>query len=175
MEYMPGGDFLMLLLQKAPLREDETRFYLAEMINGIDECHKLGFMHRDIKVPLSRTNLTVQPDNFLVSSSGHLKIADFGLATSGEWIYQEVYRSSRRKELLRKYHKSIIDDGAEQTLETNEQEVFGLNAPAFNRERWKRMHADSVVGTYYYMAPEVIQGENYNATADWSWNSVSSY
>jgi len=56
MEYMPGGDFLMLLLQKAPLREDETRFYLAEMINGIDECHKLGFMHRDIKVMLLLTH-----------------------------------------------------------------------------------------------------------------------
>lgn len=47
---MGGGDFLMLLLQKAPLREDETRFYLAEMINSIDACHKLGFMHRDVKV-----------------------------------------------------------------------------------------------------------------------------
>ena len=95
-----------------------------------------------------------------------MKIADFGLATSGEWIYQEAYRSSRRKELLRKYHKSIIDDGREQTLEVSEQAVQA-NDPAFSRERWKRMHADSVVGTYYYMAPEVIQGENYNATADW--------
>jgi protein-serine/threonine kinase len=47
---MGGGDFLTLLLQKAPLKEEETRFYLAEMINGIDACHKLGFMHRDIKV-----------------------------------------------------------------------------------------------------------------------------
>ena len=50
LEYMEGGDFLMLLLQKAPLRENETCFYLAEMINGIDGCHKLGFMHRDVKV-----------------------------------------------------------------------------------------------------------------------------
>ena len=50
LEFMGGGDFLMLLLQKAPLREDETRFFLTEMINGIDACHKLGFIHRDIKV-----------------------------------------------------------------------------------------------------------------------------
>lgn len=50
LEYMEGGDFLLLLLQKAPLKEDETCFYLAEMINGIDACHKLGFMHRDVKV-----------------------------------------------------------------------------------------------------------------------------
>jgi serine/threonine protein kinase len=50
---MAGGDFLMLLLHKAPLKEKETRFYLAEMINGIDACHKLGFIHRDIKVPFT--------------------------------------------------------------------------------------------------------------------------
>jgi serine/threonine protein kinase len=49
---MGGGDFLMLLLHKAPLRESDTRFYIAEIINGIDACHKLGFMHRDIKVSL---------------------------------------------------------------------------------------------------------------------------
>jgi serine/threonine protein kinase len=56
---MGGGDFLMLLLQKAPLREDETRFFLAEMINGIDACHKLGFIHRDIKVSRNYTRLTL--------------------------------------------------------------------------------------------------------------------
>jgi hypothetical protein len=50
LEYMPGGDFLLLLLKKAPLSETDTCFYLAEMINAIDACHKLGFMHRDVKV-----------------------------------------------------------------------------------------------------------------------------
>jgi serine/threonine protein kinase len=93
-----------------------------------------------------------------------LKIADFGLATSGEWIYQESYRSSRRKDLLRRYHKSIIDDGAEQSL-TNDAKP---TKPIPNKDILKRMHADSVVGTYYYMAPEVLQGNSYNATADWS-------
>ena len=50
LEYMTGGDFLLLLLKKAPLSETDTCFYLAEMINAIDACHKLGFMHRDVKV-----------------------------------------------------------------------------------------------------------------------------
>jgi len=54
---MGGGDFLMLLLHRAPLREDETRFFLAEMINGIDACHKLGFIHRDIKVAYDHIRL----------------------------------------------------------------------------------------------------------------------
>lgn len=94
-----------------------------------------------------------------------MKIADFGLATSGEWIYQESYRSSRRKDLLRKYHKSIIDDGAEQTSRADPPSHHQISLS--NQEKLKKMHADSVVGTYYYMAPEVLQGESYNATADW--------
>lgn len=96
-----------------------------------------------------------------------MKIADFGLATSGEWIYQESYRSSRRKDLLRKYHKSIIEDGAEQTTKDATADPPFDHAPLLNQDKLKRMHADSVVGTYYYMAPEVLQGGSYNATADW--------
>jgi serine/threonine protein kinase len=98
-----------------------------------------------------------------------LKIADFGLATSGEWIYQESYRSSRRKELLRRYHKSIIDDGAEATGATSGVSPSHAQPlpTIFNRDKLKKMHADSVVGTYYYMAPEILQGEKYNALADW--------
>jgi serine/threonine protein kinase len=102
-----------------------------------------------------------------------LKIADFGLATSGEWIYQESYRSSRRKDLLRKYHKSIISDGAEESLASGSKKAkdAATQTPGMafldQHDKWKKMHADSVVGTYYYMAPEVLQGESYNAAADW--------
>ena len=109
-----------------------------------------------------------QPDNFLISATGHLKIADFGLATSGEWIYQESYRSSRRKDLLRRYHKSITSEGAEPTHQTTMEKESQTLLLATNNPKLKRMHADSVVGTYYYMAPEVLQGNSYNATADWS-------
>ena len=93
-----------------------------------------------------------------------MKIADFGLATSGDLIYQESYRSARRKDLLRKYHKSIIEDGVE---ESAADAPSHKKIPLDNLEKLKKMHADSVVGTYYYMAPEVLQGESYNATADW--------
>jgi serine/threonine protein kinase len=106
-----------------------------------------------------------------VSGSGHLKIADFGLATSGEWIYQESYRSSRRQDLLRKYHQAIVDDGLERI---NAVEISNDEPKSKLRDRLNKMNADSVVGTYYYMAPEVLRGESYNATADWSVSLISS-
>jgi serine/threonine protein kinase len=59
----------------------------------------------------------------------------------------------------------MIDDGGEQTAQADPTSQH--DKPTLNQEKWKKMHADSIVGTYYYMAPEVLQGESYNATADW--------
>ena len=49
MEYMIGGDFLGLLIDKGTLSEAVTRFYIAEMILCIEEAHKLSYIHRDVK------------------------------------------------------------------------------------------------------------------------------
>lgn len=71
MEYLPGGDFMTLLIARDTLSEDDARFYAAEMIVAIDTIHKLGFIHRDVK-----------PDNLLIDKDGHLKLSDFGLCKS---------------------------------------------------------------------------------------------
>lgn len=49
MEYLIGGDLLALLVKRAVLTEEETRFYAAEMICCIEEAHALGYIHRDVK------------------------------------------------------------------------------------------------------------------------------
>lgn len=49
MEYMIGGDFLGLLIDKGTLSEAATRFYVAEMVLCIEEAHKLSYIHRDVK------------------------------------------------------------------------------------------------------------------------------
>ena len=69
MEFLPGGDFMNLLIKKDILTEEEARFYTAELILAIENIHKLDCIHRDIK-----------PDNILIDKSGHIKLSDFGLA-----------------------------------------------------------------------------------------------
>ncbi|AEO53193.1 hypothetical protein MYCTH_61755, partial [Thermothelomyces thermophilus ATCC 42464] len=85
MEYMPGGDFLSLLIRENVLHESVARFYVAEIVLCVEAAHSLKCIHRDIK-----------PDNFLISASGHLKISDFGLAFDGHWSHDTTYYNSHR-------------------------------------------------------------------------------
>jgi cell cycle related kinase len=52
-----------------PLTEAQIKSYLLMLMKGVAHCHQNSIMHRDLK-----------PANLLLSSSGHLKLADFGLA-----------------------------------------------------------------------------------------------
>ena len=78
MEYLPGGDFMNLLIKKDILTEDEARFYTAELILSIESIHKLDCIHRDIK-----------PDNVLIDKTGHIKLSDFGLAKVSDKIFEK--------------------------------------------------------------------------------------
>ncbi|XP_076901811.1 3-phosphoinositide-dependent protein kinase 2-like [Bidens hawaiensis] len=67
LESCEGGELFDQITRKGRLTEDETRFYAAEIIDALEYMHKLGLIHRDIK-----------PENLLLTSDGHIKIADFG-------------------------------------------------------------------------------------------------
>lgn len=69
MEYVPGGDFRTLLSVSGVLREQNARFYFAEMCSAVFTLHSLGYIHRDLK-----------PENFLIDITGHIKLTDFGLS-----------------------------------------------------------------------------------------------
>lgn len=49
MEYVPGGDFRTLLNNSGVLKEHHARFYIAEMFAAVNELHRLGYIHRDLK------------------------------------------------------------------------------------------------------------------------------
>lgn len=54
---------------RAPLPPSEVKFYVAALLRALRHCHTHGILHRDVK-----------PANCLLSTSGELKLADFGLA-----------------------------------------------------------------------------------------------
>ena len=72
MEYLPGGDLYSLLTNLGGLDEENTKIYMFQIASALAYLHSLGIIHRDLK-----------PDNVLVSSTGMLKLTDFGLSYRG--------------------------------------------------------------------------------------------
>jgi tRNA A-37 threonylcarbamoyl transferase component Bud32 len=70
LEYCPGGD-LECLLESGPVSESRARFYLGQIILGLEYLHDHDIVYRDLK-----------PANVLIDSQGYIKLADFGLAKS---------------------------------------------------------------------------------------------
>ncbi|RYP27439.1 hypothetical protein DL767_007683 [Monosporascus sp. MG133] len=167
MEYMPGGDFLGLLIRENILSEPVAKFYIREMILCIEEAHSLRFIHRDIK-----------PDNFLISASGHLMISDFGLAFDGHWSHDTSYYYTHRYSLLHKLGITVEGDSQDRAegLQGTAKWTQGVAVAMQKHDRrlsewdldeepllnWRnrcgiRTAARSCVGTSQYMAPEVIR------------------
>eukprot|EP00871_Galdieria_phlegrea_P004308 jgi/Galph1/4879/GphlegSOOS_G3554.1 len=68
-EFCEGGD-LFFYLQRHGRRipENEAKRIAAEVLLGIEETQKNGFVYRDLK-----------PENILLDKYGHVRLADFGL------------------------------------------------------------------------------------------------
>ncbi|KAI8925364.1 kinase-like domain-containing protein [Entophlyctis helioformis] len=89
-----------------PLTEAQIKAYMLMLLKGVAYCHQTSIMHRDLK-----------PANLLISPTGILKLADFGLArvhsadTAGRpYSHQVATRWYRAPELLygaRKYDAGV--------------------------------------------------------------------
>ena len=70
-EYVPGSDLRQLVRRRSPRRLDmqTAADIVCQAAEGLAYIHKRGLVHRDLK-----------PTNLLVTSEGHVKISDLGLA-----------------------------------------------------------------------------------------------
>ena len=71
MEYVPGRTLRQLLNERGRLGAREALEIMSGVLTGLAAAHEAGFAHRDVK-----------PENVLLTTSGAVKVADFGLARS---------------------------------------------------------------------------------------------
>ncbi|EEF39703.1 calcium-dependent protein kinase, putative [Ricinus communis] len=69
MELCSGGRLLDQMAKEGKYSEHRAANILKELVSVIKYCHDIGVVHRDIK-----------PENILLTASGRMKLADFGLA-----------------------------------------------------------------------------------------------
>src|SRR5256885_11174003 len=71
MELLPGGSLEQRLTRGVPCSPRQVLDWLDDAAAAIDAAHAAGIVHRDLK-----------PGNLLLDERGHVKVADFGIASA---------------------------------------------------------------------------------------------
>ena len=69
MDYLTGGDLRYHLCHRKMFTEEQTKFFMACIILGLEYIHSNNIIHRDIK-----------PENLVCDDKGYIRITDFGVA-----------------------------------------------------------------------------------------------
>ena len=69
LEYISGGELFKLMIDNDRFSEQQCLFYAAEIAFALSDLHEINCVYRDLK-----------PENILITSTGHVKLTDFGCA-----------------------------------------------------------------------------------------------
>mmetsp|Transcript_17314 Transcript_17314/g.40314 ORF Transcript_17314/g.40314 Transcript_17314/m.40314 type:complete len:469 (+) Transcript_17314:95-1501(+) len=141
MEFVQGGDFLYHLCVYDRLSAANTAFYMAELLEALDLLHRNDLVHRDVK-----------PDNMVLDKTGHLKLLDFGLCKDTSEVNAPVQPQNAGV---------ILKPAAPEASVQKAGGLPMLPMGALKRSDDAKGHQrlKTQVGTYEYMAPEVLNAE----------------
>lgn len=71
MEYVDGQNLKTRIVAEAPLSVERAVGTMIQIAEGVGAAHRAGLVHRDLK-----------PQNILLTRTGQVKVADFGIARS---------------------------------------------------------------------------------------------
>jgi len=106
MEYVPAEDLKSSIIRMGPLSTGKAIFIAKQVCEGLEEAHRLGVVHRDLK-----------PQNIMIDKEGNARIMDFGIARSlkakgitgaGVMIGTPEYKSPEQAEAKEVDHRSDL-------------------------------------------------------------------
>ena len=163
MEFAPGGDCLSFMERNGKISEKLTRLMMTEIIMAVQYLHSRSVIHRDIK-----------PDNILISSRGHLQLADFGVATyfpksraseeSGMSSTDQYSNQTPLSALTSSFGQDVRPDQHSLSL-TRTMSRSESQSQSFINARTHLLF--EVVGNFNYAAPEMIKMNGYDELIDW--------
>eukprot|EP00080_Pristionchus_pacificus_P007401 PDM67421.1 protein kinase [Pristionchus pacificus] len=118
MEYMPGGSLFSVISEgnksniSPPLSWDLIEKYTRELLEGINDIHKAGYVHMDIK-----------PLNLVIGIDGSLKITDFGSFTKAGKQEKKRSNASALLSLFETEQSMIMLGGLRDTLKNIQDEI----------------------------------------------------
>ena len=69
MDYLKGGDLRFHLTRHIHFSEEQSRFFICNILVALEYIHSQDIIHRDIK-----------PENLVLDQNGYARLTDFGIA-----------------------------------------------------------------------------------------------
>ena len=144
LEYLEG-ETLAARLERGPLPAEQVLRYGTETTDALDKAHRQGVTHRDLK-----------PGNIMLTKSG-AKLLDFGLAKVLRPLIPSPSPQGRGEK--ENGYPSSRGSGRSSGAGPDEGPAAPTASLALTAE-------GTLVGTFYYMAPEQLEGKEADARSD---------
>mmetsp|Transcript_45162 Transcript_45162/g.123888 ORF Transcript_45162/g.123888 Transcript_45162/m.123888 type:complete len:611 (-) Transcript_45162:937-2769(-) len=133
-EFMANGDLESWVEAKHELPEEFLAVVAYQVCKALASLNEKKRMHRDVK-----------PGNVLISSTGQVKLSDFGMCADV---------------------KGATDTGCDMNIRPNAGVGFARGSTILSRQERHSETLKDFVGTYRYMSPERLTADEYSYSAD---------